>query len=169
MKKLYILEKINNTNQIKKKSRKDFSLTKTGNLIRETRISKNLSINDLASILKISVQQLQAIEDGREDLLPEKVFIRAMVKRISEKLKLDDQLIMEEVNEKEEEEEDTQTEEIKETDESQITPEKIEKQNPFFFISVVVISGLIGLGASSFVLNKMAEDVNESNTQELIK
>ena len=166
MKKLYILEKINNTNQIKKKSRKDFSLTKTGNLIRETRISKNLSINDLASILKISVQQLQAIEDGREDLLPEKVFIRAMVKRISEKLKLDDQLIMEEVNEKEE---DTQTEEIKETDESQITPEKIEKQNPFFFISVVVISGLIGLGASSFVLNKMAEDVNESNTQELIK
>lgn len=166
MKKLYILEKINDTNQIKKKSRKDFSLTKTGNLIRETRISKNLSINDLASILKISVQQLQAIEDGREDLLPEKVFIRAMVKRISEKLKLDDQLIMEEVNEKEE---DTQTEEIKEKDESQITPEKSEKQNPFFFISVVVISGLIGLGASSFVLNKMAEDVNESNTQELIK
>ena len=78
------------------------SLTKIGNFIKEARLSKNQSVNELASNLKISEQQLKAIEEGRDDLLPEKVFVKAMIKKISEKLKIDiNDLINEFNNQKE--------------------------------------------------------------------
>ena len=72
------------------------SLKSIGNFIKEARISRNQSIEELASDLKIGAHQLQAIEEGNEDLLPEKVFIKAMVRRISEKLKIDTDFIMSE-------------------------------------------------------------------------
>ena len=72
------------------------SLKSIGNFIKEARISRNQSIEELASDLKIGAHQLQAIEEGNEDLLPEKVFIKAMVRRISEKLKIDTNFIMSE-------------------------------------------------------------------------
>ena len=59
------------------------SLKRIGNFIKEARISKNQTVEELASDLKMGAHQLQAIEDGNEDLLPEKVFIKAMVRRIS--------------------------------------------------------------------------------------
>ena len=71
-------------------------LKSIGNFIKEARISRNQSIEELASDLKIGAHQLQAIEEGNEDLLPEKVFIKAMVRRISEKLKIDTEFIMSE-------------------------------------------------------------------------
>ena len=61
---------------------KYMSLKKIGNTIKEARLSKNQSVNELASNLKISEQQLKAIEDGRDDLLPETVFVKAMIKKI---------------------------------------------------------------------------------------
>ncbi len=161
-------KKINNKNFGKKKSIDNFSLTKIGNLIREARISRNQSINELASILKISDQQLKAIEEGREDLLPEKVFIRAMVNRISEKLKLDIQQMMgDSVYKKEKTNLENVEVEPKEND-TENNPTKEEKQNPYFFITVVIISGLVGLYSSSFVFNKISESINESYKQELI-
>ena len=168
MKKFNVLDKkIINKDFGKKTSINDFSLSKIGNHIKEARISRNQSINELASILKISEQQLKAIEEGREDLLPEKVFIRAMVKRISEKLKLDIHLIAGELNDK-----DINTETknlgIEDKGDDINYEEKPVKRNPYFFISVVIISGLVGLFSSSFIFNKLAETFNESNTNELI-
>ena len=64
------------------------SLAKIGSFIKEARTNKNQSIKELATSLKISEYQLKAIEDGREDLLPEKVFVNAMVRRISEELRI---------------------------------------------------------------------------------
>ena len=72
------------------------SLKRIGNFIKEARVSRNKSIEELASDLKIGSHQLQAIEEGNEDHLPEKVFIKAMVRRISEKLKVDTDFIMSE-------------------------------------------------------------------------
>ena len=43
------------------------SLKKIGSIIKEARLSKNKSVNDLATNLKISQQQLKAIEEGRDD------------------------------------------------------------------------------------------------------
>lgn len=154
--------------KIKKKSIDNFSLTKIGNLIREARISRNQSINELASILKMSEHQLKAIEEGREDLLPEKVFIRAMVNRISEKLKLDiKQMMGDSVYKKEKTKIENVEVEPKENDDEN-NRIKEEKQNPYFFITVVIISGLVGLYSSSFIFNKISESINESNKQELI-
>jgi len=70
------------------------SLKRIGNFIKEARLSRNQSIEELASDLKIGAHQLEAIEEGNEEKLPEKVFVKAMIRRISQKLKLDTEFIM---------------------------------------------------------------------------
>ena len=81
-----------------KNSSLNFPLLKIGNFIKEARLSRNQSVSELATDLKISIQQLKAIEEGREDLLPESVFVKAMIKRISERLKLDTSFIESELD-----------------------------------------------------------------------
>ena len=75
-------------------------LQKVGEFLGEARQGRNLSVKDLASSLRIGKEQLIALEEGDEKSLPEKVFIRAMVRRIAEKLNLDTSFILEELNEK---------------------------------------------------------------------
>ena len=84
------------SNELEANSINNSSLKRIGNFIKEARISRNQSVEELASELKIGAHQLQAIEEGNEDLLPEKVFIKAMVRRISDKLKIDTEFIMSE-------------------------------------------------------------------------
>ena len=74
-------------------------LQKVGEFIREARQGRNLSIEDLSLSLRIGQEQLIALEEGDEKSLPEKVYIKAMVRRISEKLNLDTSFIFEELNE----------------------------------------------------------------------
>ncbi len=64
-------------------------LLEIGSLIRKAREEKDLSVEDLAESLRIGQEQLTALENGQEDLLPEKVFIKAMIRRVSERLGLD--------------------------------------------------------------------------------
>ncbi len=64
-------------------------LQEIGGLIRNAREAKNMSIEDLAGSLRIGQEQLIALENGEEDLLPEKVYIKAMIRRVSERLHLD--------------------------------------------------------------------------------
>ena len=71
-----------------------------GEFLREARQGRNLSLEDLSSSLRIGKEQLIALESGDESALPEKVFIRAMVRRIAEKLNLDTSFILEKLNEK---------------------------------------------------------------------
>lgn len=70
-------------------SKTEKPLHKIGLLIRRTREEREMSIEDLAGSLRIGQEQLVALENGEEDLLPEKVFIKAMVRRVSERLHLD--------------------------------------------------------------------------------
>ena len=139
------------------------SLKKIGNFIKEARISKNQSINELASDLKISDQQLKAIEEGRDDLLPEKVFVKAMIKRISEKLKID---INDLINEFTDQKEQIKIEEIVEDVQT-----KVKRNNSFTlnFVFNIFISGLIGFLASSYIFNFFSNINNESDTKNLIK
>ena len=55
------------------------SLKRIGNFIKEARLSRNQSIEELASNLKIGAHQLEAIEEGNEEKLPEKVFILSLI------------------------------------------------------------------------------------------
>ena len=139
------------------------SLKQIGNLIKEARLNKNQSINDLASELKISDQQLRAIEEGRDDLLPEIVFVKAMIKKISEKLNID---LNDQINEFNHQEEKFKIEEIVED-----VQKKQNRKNTFTFIFAfnIFISGLIGFLASSYIFNFFSDVNNESDTKNLIK
>ena len=139
------------------------SLKKIGNTIKEARLSKNQTVNELASNLKISEQQLKAIEEGRDDLLPEKIFVKAMIKRISEKLKIDINDLMKEFNQKKEQ---IKIEEIVEDVQKKV---KIKKSFTIVFFFNIFISGLIGFLASSYIYNFFSNINNESDTKNLIK
>ena len=118
-------------------------LQKVGEFLREARQARSLSIEDLSSSLRIGKEQLIALEEGDEKSLPEKVFIRAMVRRIAEKLNLDTGFILEELNEKNKKEAKYNTLIKKET------TKKNKSINPFI---IVLISGALGLLTSFMVL-----------------
>ena len=138
-------------------------LSRIGNLIKDARIGKNQSVNELASNLKISEQQLIAIEEGRDDLLPEKVFVKAMIKKISESLQLDTKDIVDEFNSQKEQ---IKVEEI--IDEVK-TKTKSRPLISFRFLLNIFISGLVGFIASSFMFNLLFDSNNESETSTIIK
>ena len=62
-KNLFALKEIKSVSGINNKG-EDSSLKRIGNFIKEARLSKNQSIEELASDLKIGAHQLEAIEEG---------------------------------------------------------------------------------------------------------
>ena len=144
------------------------SLKRIGNFIKEARLSRDQSIEELASDLKIGSHQLKAIEEGNEEELPEKVFVKAMVRRISQKLKLDTEFIMNEFKtERQEIKIDEIVEEVaKKTNKTKQT-EDLSRVGFWIFI---LISGLLGLIASSLIFNLFSDSSqNQTPKQELIK
>ena len=128
-------------------------LQKVGEFLKEARQGRNLSIEDLSSSLRIGKEQLMALEEGDENSLPEKVFIRAMVRRIAEKLNLDTSFILEELNEKKKNETNPTTSIQKEK------PKKNKKLNPF---GLIILSGALGLITSIMVLKYIEKNKNNS-------
>ncbi len=138
---------------------KKSSLRTVGEFLREARKGRNLSVEDLSSSLRIGKEQLIALESGDESALPEKVFIRAMVRRIAEKLNLDTSFILEELNEKKRNEPKPST----------LIKKKNTKKNKYFnpFI-IVILSGALGLLASIMLLKYMQQGENDSvNSQRI--
>ena len=134
-------------------------LKRIGNFIKEARISRNQSIEELASDLKIGAHQLQAIEEGNEDLLPEKVFIKAMVRRISEKLKIDTEFIMSEFKT---ERKDVKIEEIvQEVSVKAQKKRKVKDKSSLGVFIFILISGILGLLASSLIFNVFSDSFEE--------
>jgi len=146
----------------------DSSLKRIGNFIKEARLSKNQSIEELASDLKIGAHQLEAIEEGNEEELPEKVFVKAMVRRISQKLKLDTEFIM---NEFKTERQEIKIEEIvEEVSKKTYKTRQSKDLSPVGFWIFILISGLLGLIASSLILNLFSDSSqNQTPNQEIIK
>ena len=142
-------------------------LKRIGNLIKEARLKNNDSISQLATDLKISAQQFQAIEEGQEELLPEKVFVKAMIKRISERLKLDTDFLIREFNNHSEENDIEEI--IEEVNKEKKINNQSNKDISYIFLIAVFISGAIGLLASSVVLNIFTNLDNNSVKEETIK
>ena len=143
----------------------NFPLQKIGNFIKEARLSRNQSVSELATDLKISMQQLKAIEEGREDLLPESVFVRAMIKRISEKLKLDTSFIESELDKPEDE---IEIEEIIE-EVANVRENKDSQKFSLAFFTLIAVSGIIGYLSSSLVFNFFFDMNLNPNQKELLK
>ena len=135
-----------------KKSSKS-SLRTVGEFLREARQGRNLSVEDLSSSLRIGKEQLIALESGDESALPEKVFIRAMVRRIAEKLNLDTSFILEELNEKKK----------NEPKPSPVIKKKNTRKNKNFnpFV-IVILSGALGLFTSIMLLKYIQKGQNDS-------
>ena len=161
------MEEIKSIN-LDKNSKNNSSLKRIGNFIKEARISRNKSVEELASDLKIGAHQLQAIEDGNEDLLPEKVFVKAMVRRISEKLKIDTEFI---ISEFKTERKEIKVEEIVQEVSAKAKHKRTNKnQNSMGFVLFIVISGILGLLASSIIFNIFSNSFqNQMPKDELLK
>ena len=146
----------------------DSSLKRIGNFIKEARLSKNQSIEELASDLKIGAHQLEAIEEGNEEKLPEKVFVKAMIRRISQKLKIDTEFLM---NEFKTERQEIKIEEIVEEVSKKNNKTRQSKDlSPVGSWIFIIISGLLGLIASSLIFNLFSDSSqNQTPKQELIK
>jgi len=150
------------------------SLKRIGNFIKEARLSREQSVEELASDLKIGSHQLKAIEEGNEEELPEKVFIKAMVRRISQKLKLDTEFIMNEFKtERQEIKIDEIVEEVaKKSKKSKKTNKTRQSRDlsPVEFWIFILISGLLGLIASSLIFNLFSDSSqNQTPKKELLK
>ena len=132
---------------------KKSALRNVGEFLREARQGRNLSVEDLSSLLRIGKEQLIALESGDESALPEKVFIRAMVRRIAEKLNLDTSFILEELNEKKD----------NEPKPSPVIKKKNTRKNknfnPFIFI---ILSGALGLFTSIMLVKYIQKGENDS-------
>ena len=136
------------------------SLQKVGEFLKEARQGRNLSIEDLSSSLRIGKEQLIALEAGDEKSLPEKVFIKAMVRRIAEKLNLDISFILEELNGR-----IIKNIEYKPVQKNNTSLKK-NKLNP---IIIVIIPGILGLIASLLTLKyfeqEQQQSINDSRIQ----
>ena len=128
-------------------------LQKVGEFLREARQARSLSIEDLSSSLRIGKEQLIGLEEGDEKSLPEKVFIRAMVRRIAEKLNLDTGFILEELNEKNKKEYKYNT---------LIKKETTKKNKSINLFTIVLVSGALGLMTSFMVLKYIERAQKES-------
>ena len=161
------MKEINSISEDKNKG-ENSSLKRIGNFIKEARISREQSVEELASDLKIGSHQLKAIEEGNEEELPEKVFVKAMVRRISQKLKLDTEFIM---NEFKTEKQEIKIEEIVEEVAKKTNKTRQSKDlSPVGFWIFILISGLLGLIASSIIFNLFLDSPqNQTPKQELIK
>jgi len=142
-------------------------LSRIGNTIKEARLSRDQSIEELASDLKIGVHQLKAIEEGIEERLPEKVFVQAMVRRISQKLKLDTEFIMDQFKTNKVE---LKNEEIVEKIAKKTDKTKESKNLRLVSFGIfILISGFLGLIASSIFFNLLSDSFqNQTPKQELI-
>ena len=143
------------------------SLKRIGNFIKEARLRRDQSVEELASELKIGVHQLKAIEDGNEEQLPEEVFIKAMVRRISQKLKIDTEFINSEFNT------NTEVVNIEKTvgnSSKKDNPPQSKNMNLVGLGILILISGFLGLIASSLIFNYFSEYFQkQAPQQELIK
>ena len=141
--------KSDRTNIANKKS----PLKTVGEFLREARQGRNLSLEDLSSSIRIGKEQLIALETGDESALPEKVFIRAMVRRISEKLNLDTSFILEKLNEKKINEPKPST---------TIKKKNIRKNRALNPLSMIILSGALGLFSSIILLRYIQGIQNDS-------
>jgi len=152
------LEKINNP-KFSNNFTNNISFTRIGSSIKEARIGRNQSVSELASNLKISEQQLKAIEEGRVDLLPERVFVKAMVKKISENLNLDIKDLMADFyNQNDQNKIQEIVEEVKK---DPVTKKTI----TISFMFNIFLSGVVGFVASSLIFNSFFNYNSKSDTQ----
>lgn len=70
-------------------------MTELGNRLKEARIARGLSLDDLQSITKIQKRYLVGIEEGEYSSMPGNFYVRAFIKQYAEAVQLDPEEIFE--------------------------------------------------------------------------
>ncbi|MCQ6274169.1 helix-turn-helix domain-containing protein [Bacillus sp. V3B] len=71
-------------------------MTELGNRLKEARLAKGLSLDDLQKVTKIQKRYLIGIEEGNYSLMPGKFYIRAFIKQYAEAVELEPEELFEE-------------------------------------------------------------------------
>lgn len=72
-----------------------FVLTELGNVLKQAREAKGLSLDDLQNLTKIQKRYLVGIENGNYDMMPGKFYVRAFIKQYAEAVGLESEMIFE--------------------------------------------------------------------------
>jgi cytoskeletal protein RodZ len=73
-------------------------LSELGNRLKEARVLKGLSLDDLQEITKIQKRYLIGIEEGNFSSMPGKFYVRAFIKQYAEAVDLEPEILFEEFN-----------------------------------------------------------------------
>ncbi|MED4304958.1 helix-turn-helix domain-containing protein [Bacillus licheniformis] len=71
-------------------------MTELGNRLKEARVEKGMSLDDLQAATKIQKRYLTALEEGNYDIIPGKFYVRAFIKQYAEAVGLDSEHLFEE-------------------------------------------------------------------------
>ena len=71
-------------------------MNEIGKILKDARIKQGYTLDDLQQITKIQKRYLQAIEDGKPDILPGRFYARAFVKQYADIVGLDGEKLLEE-------------------------------------------------------------------------
>lgn len=70
-------------------------MTEIGNRLKEARLEKGLSLEDLQSVTKIQKRYLQGIEEGNYKMMPGPFYVRAFIKQYAEAVELEPEELFE--------------------------------------------------------------------------
>ena len=116
---------------------KDADLVKVGRQLAEQRAAAGLTQEQLASQMHLGVEQLAALERGDHEQLPEPVFIKAMVRRLSSHLGLNADAMVQTLGPL------TTAKSAPRATSRSVAPQKQSKINP---VPLLALAGLAGLG-----------------------
>ncbi|KQL19182.1 RodZ domain-containing protein [Cytobacillus solani] len=71
-------------------------MTELGNRLKEARLAKNMSLDDLQAVTKIQKRYLIGIEEGNYSMMPGKFYVRAFIKQYAEAVGMEPEEIFEE-------------------------------------------------------------------------
>lgn len=70
-------------------------MTEIGNRLREARLEKGMSLDDLQTVTKIQKRYLQGIEEGNYNMMPGPFYVRAFIKQYAEAVDLEPEELFE--------------------------------------------------------------------------
>ncbi len=123
------------------------SWVRVGQALRTARLAQGVSVAQLAQGLHIGQKQLTAIENGDDHLLPEPVYIKAMVRRVADRLHLDANALVKQ---------------LPASDSGSSTlisapPQPSEPLNNQLLKGFVVVAALLGITAACFAISSRQE------------
>ncbi len=144
---------------------------KLGTLLKIERETQKITIEDLSERLKISISNLQSIENGTTDGLPSDLYFSLFAKSYAEALGIDYTRTVEAIKVDIAEANDVSAK-SKNNNKKQNSDESEDEQKPFsttsIIIATIVAISLLYFGANKFLFNSDSPDTATATTEEIL-